>query len=275
MMDHSLLDSSLIEEEKGLRGLLEKWGGIEESIYKQKSRIQWLKVGDSNSKYFYASMKNRHSHNNIRQLMDAAGVMLFDEVGIKNNILRFYKALLGSSTSPLPAIYPQIISNGRLLTRKHQVELIKPITKAEVYDALQSIDDGKAPGCDRLNSCFFKKAWPIIGGEITEAILHFFRSFSMAHAINCTSVTLIPKVQNPASVKDYTNLLLGVPVAEQQLILEYLGISQGVYDEILPEYLLLAKRHLFYAMSFAGKDGGKNNYLDISVSIICGEVAIN
>ncbi|XP_021850220.2 uncharacterized protein [Spinacia oleracea] len=38
---------------------LKKWLGIEEQALKQKSRVQWLKVGDSNHHYFYAAMKER------------------------------------------------------------------------------------------------------------------------------------------------------------------------------------------------------------------------
>nr|XP_016472175.1 PREDICTED: uncharacterized protein LOC107794213 [Nicotiana tabacum] len=56
------------EEEKELKQHLEKWSLIEESIYRQKSRIQWLKLGDSNSAYFYASMKGRRAQNYIKQL---------------------------------------------------------------------------------------------------------------------------------------------------------------------------------------------------------------
>ncbi|XP_075074400.1 uncharacterized protein LOC142162002 [Nicotiana tabacum] len=45
------------EGDKELKKQLEKWSIIEESIYRQKSRVKWLKLGDSNTAYFYANMK--------------------------------------------------------------------------------------------------------------------------------------------------------------------------------------------------------------------------
>ncbi|XP_019257657.1 PREDICTED: uncharacterized protein LOC109235864 [Nicotiana attenuata] len=52
-------NDSLIEEEKRLLQNLEKWSLIEESVLRQKARTKWIKLGDSNTKYFAAVMKER------------------------------------------------------------------------------------------------------------------------------------------------------------------------------------------------------------------------
>lgn len=39
--------------------------------------------------------------------------------------------------------------------------------------------------------------------EITEAILHFFKTNWMYKTINCTTITLVPKVQHPTSIKEF------------------------------------------------------------------------
>ncbi|XP_019248682.1 PREDICTED: uncharacterized protein LOC109227948 [Nicotiana attenuata] len=41
------------------------------------------------------------------------------------------------------------------------------------------------------------------GDEITKAVLQFFSTGKMFKPINCTAVTLIPKVKNPTSIKEY------------------------------------------------------------------------
>ncbi|XP_019256264.1 PREDICTED: uncharacterized protein LOC109234650 [Nicotiana attenuata] len=88
-------DPCHFEVEKELRLQLEKWDAIEESIYKQKSRVQWLNLGDSNSAYFFASIKNRRAQNQIKTLTNAAGDIVQTEKGIEEEIINFYQGLLG------------------------------------------------------------------------------------------------------------------------------------------------------------------------------------
>lgn len=54
-----------------------------------------------------------------------------------------------------------------------------------------------APGIDGFNALFFKKAWPAVKGDIYDAVKEFFATK------NCTTITLVPKVQNPSYVKEY------------------------------------------------------------------------
>lgn len=60
------------------------------------------------------------------------------------------------------------------------------MTKEEIIEFVQSIDDNKALGNDGYNVHFYKKAWPTIGGDIVEAVLQFFGTNSLFIPINCT-----------------------------------------------------------------------------------------
>ncbi|XP_075109150.1 uncharacterized protein LOC142180944 [Nicotiana tabacum] len=73
-------------------------------------------------------------------------------------------------------------------------KLIRPVTRDEVKQAIQDIDDNKALGCNGYNSFFFKKTWHILGKEFTEAVMDFFKSAEMCKPVNCTTITLIPKL---------------------------------------------------------------------------------
>jgi hypothetical protein len=45
----------------------------EENLLKQKSRIQWLNLGDGNNSFFHNLVKVRNSSNLIKVLMDNEG----------------------------------------------------------------------------------------------------------------------------------------------------------------------------------------------------------
>jgi len=48
MLDHNIMHANR-EQEKEPRKQLEKWNLVEESAMRQKSRVQWLNLGDANT----------------------------------------------------------------------------------------------------------------------------------------------------------------------------------------------------------------------------------
>ncbi|KAM3285583.1 hypothetical protein P3S67_024382 [Capsicum chacoense] len=101
---------------------------------KQKSRAQWIKLGDANTKYFSAVVKERMQRKTISKLTSLDGKTLTELKDIKEEIISFYKWLMGSATS------------------------------------LKAMRDEKTPGVDGYNAVFFKKAWPIIKHDIIATI---------------------------------------------------------------------------------------------------------
>ncbi|KAH0728693.1 hypothetical protein KY284_004558 [Solanum tuberosum] len=205
-MREAPVQQNMIDEEKLIRVELVKWSQIEESIYKQKSRVQWLKLGDANNAYFFPSMKNRKAQNQINILTTEEGTIIQEVNNIRKEVVGFYQKLLGQTNKHMPVAQPEVFKDGPRLTRLQQLELIQPFIEANVRIALGNIGESKAPGEDGFNAYFFKKAWPDIGKELTAAVLNFFQTNDMYGPVNKTCVTLIPKTQNPTTFNEYRTI---------------------------------------------------------------------
>ncbi|XP_056697358.1 uncharacterized protein [Spinacia oleracea] len=182
---------------------LRHWLRIDEIALRQKSRIQWLKLGDSNNHFFFSTVKERVRFNSIAILYDDNGTKLVDPDLIQTEILSFYKKLLGTSANTLPSIHIPTVRNGSRLNNDARQDLCRDVTDDEIDLALHGIGNDKAPGPDGLNAVFFKKAWPVIKQDIYRAVKDVFVTNFMLPQYNCTSITLIPKVPNPTRVKEY------------------------------------------------------------------------
>lgn len=148
-------------------------------------------------------MKGRKAQNQITMLRKEDDTTIINQETITKEAVDFYKNLLGQTTHQMPIARQEIIRAGPLLQRTQQLTLIKNFTKKDVLKALNSIEDNKAPGEDEFNSYFYKQAWPIVGEEVIEVVLHFFNTNEMYGPINRTIVTLIPKVKHLSSIKEY------------------------------------------------------------------------
>ena len=76
---------------------LDKLQEENELIWKQRSRINWLKFGDKNSSFFHESAKQRGRRNNIGGIFDESGVWKNDEEGIALAFVNYFNNLFTSS----------------------------------------------------------------------------------------------------------------------------------------------------------------------------------
>ncbi|XP_049406058.1 uncharacterized protein LOC125869643 [Solanum stenotomum] len=169
--DHS---NYLIMKEKEVLLNLEKWSMIEESVLKQKARVNWISLGDANTKYFSAVMKEKQQRKHILNLTSQDGANLKEAEDIKLEIVKFYKGLMGTAAQSLPAVNVIIMQQGPFLSHEQQYELNKDITDAEILEGLNQIGSDKSPGVDGYNATFYKAALPVIKADIIAAVQEFF-----------------------------------------------------------------------------------------------------
>ncbi|XP_026436599.1 uncharacterized protein LOC113334596 [Papaver somniferum] len=111
----------------------------EESIAKQKFRVKWMSLGDSNTHLFNNSLRKQYNRNNILILMFRDN---FDDI----------------------------------LKDEDRNNLVRHVIRDEIFVSLSSIDSTKSPGPDGFSSWFSKFCWSIVGDDFTAAVQKIFKS---------------------------------------------------------------------------------------------------
>ncbi|XP_010687394.1 uncharacterized protein LOC104901504 [Beta vulgaris subsp. vulgaris] len=176
---------------------LKKWLHVEESIYKQKSRIQWLQEGDSNSKVFFAAMKERQARNSIDVLYTSTGEKLDKVADIQKELNQFYSNLMGTCAEEIPAIDLNIVKQGTSLNNSDRNYLSAPVTLIEIDKAIFSIDADKAPAC-----C------TVVYKIIAKIITHRLQSV-IGEVVDTAQVGFIPKRNITDNILLATDLIKG------------------------------------------------------------------
>lgn len=89
-------DENLKNQEVEAVKVFMELSAVEESFKKQKSRVNWLSLGDQNTKFFHHKVSGNRMRNKILSLVNADGVRLEKPEDIQEEILQFYKGLLGT-----------------------------------------------------------------------------------------------------------------------------------------------------------------------------------
>ncbi|XP_072058136.1 uncharacterized protein [Arachis hypogaea] len=144
----------------------------EKLFWYQKSRDQWAKYGDRNTKFFHLKTLEHRNHNRVHGLYVRDGSWSTDPDILQEEALSFYKNLFGTTEEvevdylgdvPMPT-----------LTTEACARLIDPVSFAEVKSAVFSMSLFKAPGPDGFQAYFFKEYWEIVGTEIWNIVRSVF-----------------------------------------------------------------------------------------------------
>nr|GEV88392.1 hypothetical protein [Tanacetum cinerariifolium] len=168
---------------------------VEEHFLRQKEKVKWLKLGDSNTAYFHKVVKSQASRNHIDSVMAANGVFV-DGLSID-------------------------VANHMVLA----------VTDQEIWDAIFSMGNDKAPGSDGYSVVFFKEAWDIIAQDVIKDIKEFFVSGVLLKELNHTIIALIPKVDTLMMINDYR------PISCCNVLYKCITAIQKAYDTVDSEFL--------------------------------------
>ena len=204
---HNSEDS--VEQEKVL---MQQWQARcqqEETLWKQKSRIQWHKEGEHNTKFFHSSALDYRGANKILDLNNERGDTLQSHQDIAalltrhfNHIAQEPQANRTESIEVLTQAIPKVITN------EHNLALSREISLEEVEEAVRSMPNDKAPGPDGFTINFYKACWSLVKFEVWEVVEDSRRSCSILKSLNSTFLALIPKVEEANTPEKFRPIAL-------------------------------------------------------------------
>jgi len=88
------LTSELKAQETRINQQLEDKKRQEEILWRQKLRVQWLKEGERNTKFFHRAVIQRHHTNKITHLISDEGNVLHSHEAMEATLIRHFQNLL-------------------------------------------------------------------------------------------------------------------------------------------------------------------------------------
>ncbi|KAL3716688.1 hypothetical protein ACJRO7_008301, partial [Eucalyptus globulus] len=202
-MQANPLSSSLANTEKQQLQAFAELRLQEESFYRQKSRVRWLKDGDLNTRFFHQMVNKHHLQNKIISVTSGDTTTL-DPSEVQKVFVDHFQNLLAASPTSGCLVKEEIQAVLNHLLVEEQVRFLSsPISDDEIRNTLFSLATGKAPGPDGFNVEFFKRSWDIVGASVIMAVKDFFVTGELLKQINTTIIALVPKIPNASTVHDF------------------------------------------------------------------------
>jgi len=133
---------------------------------RQKSRVSWLKNGDSCTKFFYSSLKWRRSRNEVKGV-EVGGLWCEEPSTFRAEARRWFDNRF-RATRDLRVRLDAV--EFKSLSLQDNLRLIEGFSETEVRDAVWQCGGSKSPGPDGFNFNFLKKGWEVMKDDFLEAL---------------------------------------------------------------------------------------------------------
>ncbi|GAU22344.1 hypothetical protein TSUD_106720 [Trifolium subterraneum] len=166
---------------------------IKESLLHQKSRTKWVQEGDSNSRFFHASIKSRRRINQLVMLKKGDD-WIQGVANIKNEVKDHFSKHFSEEWNSRPFLQG---INFNMLSDEDNGLLLEPFTGEEVKEIIWSCDSNKSPG-----------GWCIVRNNVMAFLREFHGNAFLPKAVTASFFTLIPKKDHPQDLFDYRPICL-------------------------------------------------------------------
>eukprot|EP00253_Pinus_taeda_P017458 PITA_17458 len=181
----------------------------EEIFWKQKSRVQWLKEGERNTKFFHRSTIANRTHNRISSIKNEDGQIQQTHEEIEAVLVKHFSGIAQEDILVREPFIKDFANHiPKLVSREDNDNLNRPIIEKEGSEVLKEMQNGKAPGPDGFNVDFFKFCWNIVKKDILRVVEDSNLNKTILKALNTSFIALIPKQDNAQMPEKYRPIAL-------------------------------------------------------------------
>ena len=178
-----------------------------DSIYRQKARVNWLKYGDFNSKFFHSTIKWKRLKNEVKGVEVDSQWCEEPKVVQREAKLLFEKRFMATQDFGVHLGSVEF----RSLPLEVSRNVIVSFSEVEVKNVVWECEGSKSLGPDGFNFNFIKSCWEVIKGDVMAAVQLFHATGSLLKGCNASFIALIPKVRDPSSLDQFRPIsLVGV-----------------------------------------------------------------
>lgn len=195
----NLTDAKSAEDLQQAKNLMSNLLLQEETHWKQRAKEFWLKDGDLNTKFFLKSATVRKKRNRIKSLNDNLGVRHTEHSIICNIVHDYFVKLFSNSSAGYGPII-NVVENK--VKEEDNILLMAPFCENEFMKAIFQMKVDKSLISKGFNPVFFQKFWNLIGSSVSTNCIKCMQDVQFPPSLNATTVVLIPKYEQPSSMKD-------------------------------------------------------------------------
>ena len=189
--------------------------------------MTWASQGDSNTKFFHAVASPRKNHNAIWGLEDESGILITNDLGIKELGVRHFRNIFQDdhltnieAQMKVVRLFPSFINDDERESFTCQISL------EEIESTLKSFKKDKAPGPNGWPVEFYLAFFDILGPELLDLVETSRKEGRVTPSLNSTFIALIHKKENPSTFSDFR------PISLCKLV--YKLISKVVAQQLKP-----------------------------------------
>lgn len=107
------MEASRINKVKEKTESLIYWNEMEERDLMQRAKIDWISLGDGNTKFFHAYLKTKQKSTTMKMLQKLDGSVITNHANIAQEVIEYYSSLMGHNSPHLNHIDIKALREGK------------------------------------------------------------------------------------------------------------------------------------------------------------------